>query len=584
MAWLAKFQPGNMMYVARDHDTVKELGKQRITPILKQIDPEVERDLDAKDQTVMVKRVNGATMRFVGGQSASGFITWPASYGFIDEAETHGDLPEGSTITLTRARFKADPDYKMIVFSKAQDEPVYEIDKITRKPRLISGQGTYCRDEYYSGTQEKCHVPCPRCGHYQELIWGQVKLDPAAIISGPGVLPVLHDPHKVLEMTYYECVSCHGKILDAEKRKFVPLCKYVPTPAKERLGPYPIAYPGRRSAHISDLYSWIFNGTTWGHLMLKWLEAQGDHSKMDAFLNDHMGLPRLPRQAVEKVELQALDRLINKDPAHKRLRCYDAGRRWRGPQQKLHFDPQIIIIGVDKQKSNLKFVIAAFDFNGEAHILDWGVPAEESDITYLLENFRVETKSGDIFGIDSGLIDCGHRRSAVIEYAYSIRGLVPGFFLPARGHGKVQSRGTIWPSQDESTPGELIQIVNFDNQFWEDSLYRDRIMEWDPAKPKPNHPRLYLPVDVDDEFREEMCNAQFVMERDKKGDIDYWRWKRADENAPNDYADCVKQSLVAYACRSVDAGEEDEEEEPTDPFNAAVSMQGDNPYPRRRQD
>lgn len=553
MSWLMKHAPGNMMYVARDENTVRELGKQRITPILKQIGADVADDLSSKDQTIMVKRVNGATLRLVGAQSASGFITWPASYGFVDEAETHPLLDEGTTIALTRARFKADPDYKLIVFSKAQDEPIYETDKVTKKQKITSGQGTRCADEYYSGTQEKLHVPCPHCQHHQELTWSQMRMEPECITSEKGVLPITYDYGKVINGTYYECESCKGKITDRDKRKIVPVGKWVPTPTGKREGPYPVPFPHRRSIHISDLYVFLFSSVSWGNLMVKWLESEGDDDKRDAFYNDHLGKPRPERKSAGKVEMRAVERLISDYP---RLQCYDSGRRWQGAQAPLTFEPLFIGVTVDKQDGYLKYAIGAFMENGEIRVIDYGVLANEDDITFLLQNFRVKSASGAEFGLFCGLFDCGFRRSKVIEYCFEIRGLIP-YFAPARGVQRVQSRASIWVTEDKSLPNAAISIVNFDSQAWEDDLYRRRIIEFDPKKPKKRYPRIHLPSDVGEDFKEELSNAHQVEEVVKGRNTGVWIWTKAKDHEPNDYGDTTKMLLLLWVLHAPDDSPEE---------------------------
>ncbi len=547
MSWLMKHAPGNMMYVARDENTVRELGKQRITPILKQIGADVADDLSSKDQTIMVKRVNGATLRLVGAQSASGFITWPASYGFVDEAETHPLLNEGTTIDLTRARFKADPDSKLIVFSKAQDLPIYETDKTTKRQKITSGQGTRCADEYFSGTQEKLHIPCPHCQHRQELVWSQMRIEPECITSEPGVLPITHDYAKVLAGTYYECAGCKGKILDRDKRKIVPAGEWIPTPTADREGPYPVPFPYRRSIHISDLYVFLFSSVSWGNLMVKWLESEGDDDKRGAFFNDHLGLPRPERKSTGRVELWAIDRLIGN---YKRLGIYDRGRSWSGLKLKLHYDPLFIGIAVDKQQAHLKFVIAGFSELGEMSVLDYGALADEDDLTYLLEKFVAEGATLSDLGnyrIMAGGMDCGHLRSSVIEYSFRIRGTIR-YFSPFRGVGNiVHARGPVWPGKDQSIPGQIVEVVNFDSQKFEEELNRHRIMEARLDRPSLRHPRIHFPSDICDAFREEIANAHQVEVPLKNGRGTIPMWQKAKPGAANDWADCLKMLLVLWA-------------------------------------
>ena len=557
MAWLIKNAPGNLVYVARDISSVRELGKQRITPILKQISKEMEDELDERSQTIVVKRVNGATMRLVGAQSASGFISWPVSYGFIDEAEICPDLPEGSVIALTRARFKGENAYKLLVFSKAQDEPIYEVNKDTKRHKLISGQGTRCRDEFYSGTQEALHVPCPHCGFFQELVWSRMRIDDSAIISEKGVLPIEYNPKTILETTYYECISCSSRILDKHKRKMVPLGQWIPAKPEERKGPYKIPHPNRRSVHISDLYVFLFASVGWGNLMLKWLEAQGDDEKLDAFYNDHLGLPRPERKTIGKVEMSAVDRLIGHHP---RIHCYDESKRWQGPRGPLTIDPLFIGIAVDKQNAYLKFIISAFLPTGEMYVLDYGTLADEEDLLYLLRNFEIMNASGEPFRIYGGLMDAGYMRSAVIDFCHAINGTIP-YFAPARGHGIVAARGTCWPSSDVSVPGRIVQIVNHDGQYWENELFRYRIMDAKIDKPNRRHPRLHFPIDVDEPFKKEITNAHQIEKKVAGSNFVRPWWQKARVNEPNDYADCLKMLLVLWSIHGTDPEEPEPETE-----------------------
>ncbi len=560
LAWMTKYNPGNIIYCARDVLSVRELGKQRLTPIMRQISPEFSDEISGGDQTIQVKKINGITMRLIGAQSASGFISFPCSIAALDESEVHKDLEEGSTIALTRARFKGDSDYKLLVFSKSQDEPIYEVDKVTKKAKLISGQGTRTCDEYYSGTQETLHVPCPHCDHYQPLTWGQMKLDPAAITSAPGVLPVEYDQLKVEELTYQECVNCHGRILDRHKRKIVPLGRWTPAAPDQRKGPYKQAYPRRRSIHISDLYVFLFDSVHWGKLMLKWLEAQGDDEKLDAFHNDFLGLPRPERKSAGKVEMSAVDKLISTNPDHLRLRLYDEGRRWQGPQKKLHFDPLFLGIGIDKQKDHLKLVIGAFEESGELHILDYAAIFSEADLTFLLENFRVDTPTAGVFPIYAGLMDCGHIWASVMDYAFEVNQMgIIHYFAPARGVGDPRGHGVIWPYNDTSVPHRPVQVVNFNNQYWENELFRHRIIEARLDRPSLRHPRIHLPMDADEDFKRELTNGHQIMKKVRGQNFEQLWWCKARQNESNDYADCIEELLIIWDLHKPPTAPEEEE-------------------------
>ena len=160
--------------------------------------------------------------------------------------------------------------------------------------------------------------------------------------------------------------------------------------------------------------------------MLKWLEAQGDDEKLDAFYNDHLGLPRPERQTVGKVEISAVDSLMGDYP---RLNCYDGTKHWQGPQFRLSVDPLFIGICVDKQNSYLKYIISAFMQTGEMYVLDYGTIADEEDLLWMLKHFEAVSASGEPFRLYAGLMDAGYMRSAVIEFCHDSPSMAVVVFL-----------------------------------------------------------------------------------------------------------------------------------------------------------
>lgn len=562
IAWLLKHAPGNIFYVTDSLPNARELGKRRLTPILRCISDEVADRLDDGDQTGVNKEVNGAIIRLTGAQAISGFISWPVSYGFVDEAETHELLEEGSTIALTRARFKNDDEHKFVVFSKPQDEPTYEVDKTTGRKKLTSGRGTLTMDEYYSGSQEKLRVPCPHCGMEQELVWANIRYEHCRT-SLPGILPVEYDTDRVLTDTYYECAFCQGKIEEHHKSAIVNAGTWHPTPEADRLGPYKKPVPKRISCHISDLYVFSFEQVRWGHLASKWIEAQGDDNKLEAFYNDHLALPRPRKKATGLLTLTAAERLLS---AYPRLDLYDDRKKWQGAQHPLPIEPVFAGVAIDKQDGYFKFTAGVFDRRGELYVIDWGTLADFDDVSALLSDFTAQSPSGVQGGFYAGLMDCGYSRGSVIDYCFAIRGLIP-YFAPSRGWKEIANKGTIWPTDDTSKPGRIVQIVNFDSQYWETDLYRYRIAEFNPHRPRRRSPRIHLPHNTTDDFLKEITNAQQVSTANKYGINSKLMWGKARPHDPNDYGDTLKNLLLLWALHGP---EEIQSEETTDePAKAA---------------
>lgn len=116
-------------------------------------------------------------------------------------------------------------------------------------------------------------VPCPACGHRQQLLWSQMRWEN-------------DDPDTV----YHECEKCKYHILNQHKAAILPRGEWVP----ERTGQY-----NRHGYQLSALYSppgW----KSWANGVRQYLDIRGIVEKRKVFSNHYLGVPWRP----EGVEVQ----------------------------------------------------------------------------------------------------------------------------------------------------------------------------------------------------------------------------------------------------------------------------------------
>lgn len=112
---------------------------------------------------------------------------------------------------------------------------------------------------FLTSDQRYFHVPCPECGHMQQLIWEN-----------------FHWTDNDAKTTEYACAKCSTLIPDHKKRWMLDRGRWVPTfPEREA-----------RGYHISAFYSpWV----GWPQIVAEWLAAEGDPTLEQVWTNTVKG-------------------------------------------------------------------------------------------------------------------------------------------------------------------------------------------------------------------------------------------------------------------------------------------------------
>lgn len=311
---LSHISPGPMMLVQPTLDMAKKFSKQRIEPLF---DTPVlsERMELAKESSnnALIKEFMGGMLIIAGANSAAALASTPVKYLLLDETDRYPlDVDgEGSPVDLAVARTRT--------FT------LRKIGKVSTP--TIKGQSEI-EASYNQGTKEKYHVPCPYCGHKQELEFKQLQWEKGR-------------PETVL----YYCIGCGEGIPEYKKTYMLSLesgAEWIAT-AK--------GLPRKRSFHLNSLYSpvgWL----SWVKIAQTWEKAQGHDNRLKTFINTILA---------ESWQAQG------EAPDWQRL--YD--QRENFPVGIVPSTAAILTMGVDVQADRL-----------EAHVIGWGRNSEKWTVDY----------------------------------------------------------------------------------------------------------------------------------------------------------------------------------------------------------
>lgn len=259
--------PGPMLLVEPTVDNAKRYSKQRIGPMIAESQKLSAKVLDNKSReggnTILEKEFPGGMLIMGGANSAAGLRSMPIRYLFADEisnwpADVDG---EGDPLELAQARTST--------FARKK---VYKCSTPANK--------STCRitAEYERSDQRRYFVPCPQCGHMHTLEWEHF------------IIPRDPESGKLKPRQAHMVCPENGCVID-EHQKTEMLKELGHGGVAEWRPTNPDATdPLRRGYQISALYSPI-GWLSWAAIAKKWLNAQGNPQKLQAFQNNVLGLP-----------------------------------------------------------------------------------------------------------------------------------------------------------------------------------------------------------------------------------------------------------------------------------------------------
>lgn len=259
---------GTMMIVLPTSAGAKKSSKTRISPMIQDTPALRGRVREAKSRgsgntTLMKEFGDGAgVLIFAGANSANDLKSTPAGLLFEDEIEEYPEDVDGQGDPEELAEKRAD------TFSRRK------IFKVST-PTITGGR---IDRAYRASDQRRYYVPCPHCGHEQELVFDRLRWETRHVwertdpdtgelqVAEPDALgAVERDTGELLDV-WYECASCDAQIREHDKPGMLEAGRWIAhNPGPDRAAGF----------KLSALYSPI-GWFSWRQAVLAWLKAQRD--------------------------------------------------------------------------------------------------------------------------------------------------------------------------------------------------------------------------------------------------------------------------------------------------------------------
>lgn len=376
--------PSPMLMIQPTLEMGMAWSKDRFAPMVRDTKELYERvsDVKAKDggNTILHKTFPGGHITVAGANSPASLASRPVRVVLFDEVDKYPASAgtEGDPVKLGSKRTQTFWNRKEILTSTPTIKGISRIEH----SYLSSDMRYYC-------------VPCPKCSHFQKLMFKGLKWDKTE--SG-------YD----MQSVHYECENCKEKLYEADKYRMVKKGEWRKTNPEQRT---------HAGFHISELYSpW----STWKQIVEDFLEAKKRPETLKVWQNTTLG------ESVEEEESFT----ISDEKLAARIEHYEVV-----PSGVL-----LLTCGIDIQEDRIELVVKGWGkadeswfierriFYGTTEALDTFKPLAE----YLVSEFKHE--SGVSLKIVSVCIDSGFRSTVVYQFVKSMQSKVKYIFA-VKGFG-----------------------------------------------------------------------------------------------------------------------------------------------------
>ena len=528
-------RPGPQMYAT----SVQKLAKESVSKLLDLIEK------SRLDRTLLGKPRSRQRSDLITFRASKLYLAWSRSASTladknirdghaneVDKWEHASTASEGDPLELFFDRFN---DFLSIYKCIVESTPAIKGRSRVERWRL---QGSNC----------SLWVPCPHCGEYQVLVFGDrstkhgIKWD-----SGPDGRS---NPELAEATARYVCRHCVQPIEAAHRRWMYALGVWVPE------GCTPIADVARERSQQFERPAF----TTWADA--DWVT--GTPTRPGSVASYHLPawyalkIPdwgffakRFVRVAKKRSGLQVFRNQMAAETweaAERTGTWEDLGSRAIHPglaRGVVPADTLALVLGCDKQGDRYVWVCDAFRSERRVHTVAYGECPTTDTIRELL-TISWPTDSGGAIRVNVGLIDCGFRPREIYTFCRAAR--IAGLRLyPARGasvslntFAEIRKLG-----ERTSNPGQKIVWVDMaSSQDWlEEQLHTT-------SPDDPGGWTLHAgSLEEHSDFLQQLLNDG---PEQRLGDDNVVRekWIRRDEDIPNDFRDCRRYAGAAWLFRT----------------------------------
>lgn len=166
IGYFIDYDPAPIMLLMPTIELSQSYSKKRLAPMIRDTPALRGKVKDARsrdsDNTLLEKGFPGGYIAMVGANSPTGLSSRPIRILLADEVDRFPASAgsEGDPLSLAEKRTKTFWNKKKIFVSTPTDKGISRIEA-----------------EFEESTKEEWCLPCPCCGRYQPLVWGQIKFE-----------------------------------------------------------------------------------------------------------------------------------------------------------------------------------------------------------------------------------------------------------------------------------------------------------------------------------------------------------------------------------------------------------------------
>lgn len=481
-AALVASEPQPMIFSGPTKELTKKLVEQKLLPFIRG-NPWLESKLGGRKRLpVGVIPLEDAAVYHVAARNPADVAALAAAFIFVDEAAKvkHAVKTESHPIHLLGERCKSFGSRHLMVMASTptgEDDPFWQ--------------------SYLAGDQRKWFVPCPHCGHMQELIFSRETVTFTA--TGEGAAE-----DNILSTARYRCISCRGEWDEQQKRAAILRGEWRATSS---------APADTRSYHLNSLYSPFVTTADVARKFWQASQAQDGGLALQNFRNSWEALAYVAyARKASRADLLALRTLTY--------------RRGELPDVPLHY----IITCYDPGQSCTHWVTTGVGHGGHLYVLDWGTLASfESDttqpgtVTGPASHFSSQKLGTAARRPDLGYIDSGDWTARIYNECCL---LTPGKLIPTKGTTARAGAFGLAPLKTNRAH----QLLTYVDYFAKMDLYGRRIGD--------RLGTVHLPADADEPLLHGLEGQTLLRLPSGKKE-----WKQL----PDDhYGDCLKLAAVSW--------------------------------------
>jgi len=377
--------PASMLMVQPDEKAAERYSKKRIAPMI-----EASAALKGRiyDDAILDKYFVGGFLMMTGAGSPSALASTPIKNLGLDEIDKFPVSIKGQGSATKQA------EQRLVTFARSKQYNSSTPIKLPIDDEEAAGGSEIWR-KYQSGSRGRYFVPCPHCGHLQELLFKHLRWQKTIDEKG-------RKKH-LTETAVYMCQSegCGEAIEEHHKPDMLA---DIPMGGRARWVHDRPWVTEHLSYHWNALYTPIGLGRSWKEIADEWIQACRDRSKLVTFWNLILGLPfddHADRLSESDIEDQAESYPLRQVP--------------RG-----YF---LLTGAVDTQKDHLDFLVRAWGRNERNIVIDrvkiWKDPEGDEAWAELtkLRNQAFQNTHGISLRIGMTAIDTGGSSTARV-YRY----------------------------------------------------------------------------------------------------------------------------------------------------------------------